>query len=94
MMTGGRGGAISTDERGRFQFDSVSPGVYTITVHHPVLDSIGVFGLSTHATIAEGETEIHLAVPSFATLWRTAGSCTAPSATCAQERPWSAPRSS
>jgi len=72
MMTGGRGGAISTDERGRFQFDSVSPGVYTITVHHPVLDSIGVFGLSTHATIAEGETEIHLAVPSFATLWRAA----------------------
>jgi hypothetical protein len=72
MMTGAHGSAISTDERGRFQFDSVSPGVYTITVHHAVLDSIGVFGLSAHATITDGETDIHLAVPSFATLWRAA----------------------
>ena len=69
-MAGGR--AISTDDRGRFRFDSISPGAYTFTVHHAVLDSIGFAGLSRQATITDGEDEIRLTVPSFATLWRVA----------------------
>lgn len=68
----GDGHTINTDEHGRFQFDSVAPGVHTFTVHHAVLDSIGVSGLSRHATITDGENEVRLAVPSFATLWRAA----------------------
>lgn len=70
MMAGGH--TINTDDRGRFQFDSVEPGAYTFTVHHAVLDSIGFSGLSTHATITNGDSEVRLAVPSFATLWRAA----------------------
>ena len=70
VMAGGQ--TISTDEHGRFVFDSVAPGVYTFTVHHAVLDTIGVPGLSRHATITDGENEVRLAVPSFATLWRAA----------------------
>ena len=80
MMAGGSGQAINTDDRGRFQFDSVSPGVHTFTVHHAVLDSIGFSGLSAHTTITEGDNEIRLAVPSFATLWGAAcGRSRAPS---------------
>jgi len=66
------GHTMNTDDRGRFQFDSVSPGVHTFTVHHAILDSIGFSGLSAHATITDGENEVRLAVPSFATLWRAA----------------------
>lgn len=69
-MAGGQ--AMNTDERGRFRFDSVSPGAYTFTVHHAVLDSIGFAGLSAHATITDGQDEVRLAVPSFSTLWRVA----------------------
>ena len=72
MMAGGGGHAINTDDHGRFQFDSVSPGAHTFTVHHAVLDSIGFSDLSAHATITESDNEIRLAVPSFATLWRAA----------------------
>lgn len=69
-MAGGH--VISTDERGRFQFDSVVPGVYTFTVHHAMLDSIGFSGLTAHTSVTEGTVEIRLGVPSFATLWRAA----------------------
>ena len=69
---GADGSTISTDDHGRFRFDSVAPGAHTFIVHHAVLDSIGFFGLSAHATITDGETEVQLAIPSFATLWRAA----------------------
>ena len=39
---------------------------------HPILDSIGLSGLSAHATVSEATNEVKLAVPSFATLWRAA----------------------
>jgi hypothetical protein len=63
---------ITTDSRGRFQFDSVLPGVHRVTAQHPLLDSIGLSGLSAHTTVTDGRDEINLAVPSFATLWRVA----------------------
>jgi protocatechuate 3,4-dioxygenase beta subunit len=68
----GNGQVITTDSRGRFQFDSVEPGGHRITAQHPVLDSIGFSGLSAQTTITDGRDEVHLAVPSFATLWRLA----------------------
>ncbi len=68
----GNSQVITTDSRGRFQFDSVAPGEYRLTAQHPVLDSIGFSGLSAHTTITDGHDEVHIAVPSFATLWRLA----------------------
>jgi hypothetical protein len=63
---------VMTDARGRFRFDSVSPGAYRFTAQHPVLDSIGLTGLSARPTITDGQAEIRLAVPSFKTLWKAA----------------------
>jgi protocatechuate 3,4-dioxygenase beta subunit len=62
----------TTDSRGRFQFDSVPPGVHRVTAQHPVLDSIGLSGLSARATVTDGRDEVSLAVPSFSTLWGVA----------------------
>jgi hypothetical protein len=62
----------TTDSRGRFHFDSVLPGVHSVTAQHPLLDSIGLSGLSTHATVTDGHDEVSLAVPSFPTLWGVA----------------------
>jgi len=63
---------MTTDSRGRFQFDSVLPGVHRVTAQHPLLDSIGLSGLSAHTTVTDGRDEISLAVPSFATMWGVA----------------------
>lgn len=62
----------TTDSRGRFQFDSVPPGDHRLTAQHPLLDSIGLSGLTTRATVTDGAGEVNLAVPSFATLWGVA----------------------
>lgn len=62
----------TTDSRGRFQFDSVLPGVHRITAQHPLLDSLGLSGLSARTTVTDGRDEVSLAVPSFATLWGVA----------------------
>jgi hypothetical protein len=63
---------ITTDSRGRFQFDSVAPGDHRLTAQHPLLDSIGLSGLTAHATVTDGAGEVNLAVPSFATIWSVA----------------------
>jgi Carboxypeptidase regulatory-like domain len=68
----GRADVITTDAHGRFQFDSVAPGPHEVMAQHPILDSIGLSGLSAHATVSEASNEVKLAVPSFATLWRAA----------------------
>ena len=62
----------TTDDRGRFRFDSVSPGVRTFIVQHPLLDSAGFPGISRRASISTGTNEVSLALPSFQTLWRAA----------------------
>jgi len=69
----------TTDERGRFRFDSVDPGVRTFIVQHPALDSAGFPGISRRATISPASSEVRLAVPSFQTLWRAACGGTPPS---------------
>jgi len=68
----GHAEVITTDSRGRFQFDSVAPGPHDVMAQHPILDSIGLSGLSAHATVSAATNEVRLAVPSFATLWRAA----------------------
>ena len=68
----GHAEVITTDARGRCQFDSVAPGPHEVMAQHPILDSIGLSGLSAHATVSAATNEVRLAVPSFATLWRAA----------------------
>ena len=62
----------TTDDRGRFRFDSVSPGVHTFAMQHAALDSLGFNGYSTRATITNGRDEVRITLPNFATLWRAA----------------------
>jgi hypothetical protein len=62
----------TTDEHGRFTFDSVPAGLRTFAVQHSALDSLGFSGLSRRADVSAGENEVTVAVPSFATLWRRA----------------------
>jgi hypothetical protein len=69
-----------TDERGRFSFDRVPLGRHTFVVQHPALDSIGFSGLSREVTVATRSDEVHIVIPSFATLWRTACGSTTPPA--------------
>src|SRR5262249_22946364 len=71
VTVAGVNGASATDSKGRFRFDSVPPGVYTVTAQHPVLDSIGLSGLAARATVEAGGSDVQLAVPSFETLWRS-----------------------
>src|SRR2546423_13130028 len=62
----------TSDSRGRFHFDSVAPGVYTLVIQHAALDSVGFSGLTTRATITDGRSEVPIAIPSFATFWSAA----------------------
>ncbi|HEY9228723.1 MAG TPA: carboxypeptidase regulatory-like domain-containing protein [Gemmatimonadaceae bacterium] len=64
--------SITTDAQGRFQFDAVSTGKHTFVAQHPLLDSIGLSGLSAATNVSDGTSEVRLAIPSFATLWRVA----------------------
>src|SRR5687768_10012035 len=58
-----------TDARGRFRFERVPAGVHMFVVHHVALDSIGLSGLKRRAPVTEVQSEVTLAVPSFASLW-------------------------
>jgi hypothetical protein len=64
--------SATTDARGRFHLDSVAPGIRTITLQHASLDSVGLPGLSRRTIISDSGSDVLLAVPSFATLWRAA----------------------
>jgi hypothetical protein len=61
--------STTTDERGRFHFDSVPEGVRTISIQHATLDTLGLFAISRKATIGGSDDEIRVGIPSFATLW-------------------------
>lgn len=64
-----RGKSTTSDERGRFRFDSVPAGTYTFAMQHAVFDSLGLSGATTKAVITDGKAPVVLAVPSFGTLW-------------------------
>lgn len=64
--------SVTTDSRGRFEFDRVPAGVHLFEMHHALLDSMGLPGISMRTSIGEGRDRVTIAVPSFATLWRAA----------------------
>ena len=68
----GTGFSTTSDANGAFRFEQLAPGAYTVVVLHAALDSIGVSGLAAYADTRRGDDTVHLAVPSFATLWRVA----------------------
>jgi hypothetical protein len=68
----GTGRTIVADARGRFVFDTVAVGVHTFVAYHAALDSAGINGLSAKVEVGPTTADIHLSVPSFATLWRVA----------------------
>jgi len=62
----------TTDDLGRFALDGIAPGLHVINAQHPSIDSIGLSGIAARVNVANVETMAVVAVPSFATLWRTA----------------------
>lgn len=73
-----RGKSTTSDERGRFRFDSIPPGAYTFAMQHAVFDSLGLSGATTRATVTDGKALVTLAVPSFNTMWKAVCATTAP----------------
>jgi hypothetical protein len=70
--------AIS-NSHGEFCFDSLAPGVHTLTMQHAALDSIGFYGTSTRLTVRDnGVHTVIVFVPSFRTLWAVACGTPAP----------------
>jgi len=60
-----------TERDGRFRFDSVPAGRYTIAVSHAGLDSAGLYSVALPLTVAAGDTlQVSVATQSLATLWR------------------------
>jgi hypothetical protein len=69
-IEGGRR-TLRTDSLGRFEVDSLHPGIYQVGVLHPVLDSLGVTLLTQPFRLAADSTSFMLiAVPSAPTLVR------------------------
>jgi hypothetical protein len=61
-----------TDDRGRFEVDSVAVGRRTVTFSTPSLDSLGLFTLGRDVNVVAGQSvELALHTPSFATVWRS-----------------------
>jgi hypothetical protein len=73
-----RSRSTTSDERGRFRFDSVPAGSYTFVMQHAVFDSLGLSGATTKAVITDGKALVTLSVPSFSALWSTACGNSAP----------------
>lgn len=59
-----------SDSIGRFEFDSVSPGTYRVTMQHDRLDSLGLGGLATTVVVSENMAPLRVATPSIMTMWR------------------------
>jgi hypothetical protein len=63
--------ALLTDSLGRFDVDSLRPGIYQVGVLHPLLDSLGITLLTQPFRVAADSTSFMLiAVPSAPTLVR------------------------
>jgi hypothetical protein len=69
---GGKTRTASSDARGRFTFDSIVPGRYTLSMQHAAIDSLGLPGLTKPINIGATTSEVTIAIPSFASLWRSA----------------------
>src|SRR5215470_17222103 len=64
--------SANSDSHGRFRFDSVAPGAYTLSMQHAALESIGIPGVTTRVVVSDGSGDVMIAIPSFETLWRNA----------------------
>ncbi len=59
------------DSSGRFRFEALDAGSYTLDLTHPALDAAGIFVVSAPATVVPGNpTAVVIASPSLATVWR------------------------
>jgi len=59
-----------SDSTGRFSFDSLPPGRYTLLLAHPGLDSAGLYTLALPLAVAAADTApVKVATPSLSTLW-------------------------
>ena len=60
-----------SDSKGRFSFDRVTPGDYTVLLSHADLDSAGLYTLALPLRVRADESvrSLTLATPSLATLW-------------------------
>jgi hypothetical protein len=68
----GTGRTATADPQGRFHFDSLAPGSYRFVMQHDALDSLGMSGVSSLATVSDSRDTVRVALPSFSTLWRAA----------------------
>ena len=59
-----------SDSIGRFEFDSVAPGTYRVTMQHDLLDSLGLGGMATTVIVSENMAPLRIATPSIMTMWR------------------------
>lgn len=59
-----------TDSIGRFEFDSVAPGTYRVTMQHDMLDSLGLGGVATSVVVSDGMAPIRITTPSIMTMWK------------------------
>lgn len=62
--------SATTDAKGRFRLDSLTPGTFTFQLDHPQLDSIRLAGLSATVTVRGASDTVRLGLPSFGTIWR------------------------
>jgi hypothetical protein len=63
--------ALQTDSLGRFNVDSLPPGIYQVGVYHPLLDTLGIALLTQPFHIGPDSASVVLiAVPSASTLIR------------------------
>ncbi len=69
ISVAGVGRTTVADRRGRFEIDSVAPGVHTFTMNHDALDSLGLAGVSARVEVTDGRAEVRLAIPAFAAFW-------------------------
>jgi hypothetical protein len=60
----------TSDANGRFYFERVPPGPHALIVHHALLDTLGLAGLSVRVVVRDDRAPLRVAVPSFATMWR------------------------
>ncbi|MDF1505770.1 carboxypeptidase regulatory-like domain-containing protein, partial [Roseisolibacter sp. H3M3-2] len=71
VWVAGTGATARTDAVGRFRLDGLAPGSAEVAVSHPALDALGVATPARAVAVVAGRvTELRLATPSAATLYR------------------------
>lgn len=70
----GRAGLAVSDKKGKFHFDSLLPGKYSLVMEHAKLDSMGLAEVVVVTELAENrkEAKVTMSIPSFGTMWKRA----------------------